>query len=109
MLDGYKLILSVGENPVLLHARYKLLTAAGYGVMSATGGLQAMTMFVEHPIDLVLLDHPLPDIGGGMVAKSMKEYEPLIPIIMVSEETCPNRPQFRRISVCGNRKAQECC
>ena len=39
VLDGDKLILSVGENPVLLHARYKLLTAAGYGVMNATGGL----------------------------------------------------------------------
>ena len=89
VLRGHKLILSVGENLVLLHARYKLLTAAGYGAMSATGGLQAMTMFGDHPIDLVLLDYPLPDIDGGMVAESLKEYEPMIPIIMVSEEGPP--------------------
>jgi CheY-like chemotaxis protein len=35
-------------------------------------------------VDLVLLDYVMPEIDGALIAQVMKEYEPSVPIIMVT-------------------------
>jgi CheY-like chemotaxis protein len=89
--DGRKLVLSVDDNLTILYTRYKVLSAAGYAVLSASDAAQALQMFAEHPIDLVLLDYVLPEMDGGMVADAMKTHRPDIPILMVSGVEVPEK------------------
>jgi CheY-like chemotaxis protein len=87
--DGHKLILSVDDDLTVLYTRYKLLSAAGYAVLSASDAVQALQLFGEHKIDLVLLDYALPEMDGGMLADAMKTHRPDIPILMVSGVEIP--------------------
>ena len=43
--DTRKLILSVDDPLGVLYSRYQLLSAAGYAVLSATGGVRAPSDF----------------------------------------------------------------
>jgi CheY-like chemotaxis protein len=87
--NACKLILSVDDDSRVLFARYKLLSSAGYNVISANDGVQALQLFGSNPVDLVLLDYALPMMDGGLVAEAMKEYEPDVPIIMISGVDVP--------------------
>ena len=87
--DGRKLILSVDDQLGVLYTRYKLLTAEGYAVLSATDGVQALQIFASNKVDLVLLDFMLQGMDGGLVADAMKAHSPNIPILMVSGVEVP--------------------
>jgi len=89
--EGRKRILSVDDDLTVLYIRYKLLANAGYAVLSATDAAQALQLFAEHPIDLVLLDYALPEMDGGMLADAMKTHRPDIPILMVSGVAVPEK------------------
>lgn len=78
------LILSVDDEPNILYTRELVLESAGYAVLSAPGGREALRLFDAHPIALVLLDYYMPDLNGGMVAAEMKRRNPGVPIIMIS-------------------------
>jgi CheY-like chemotaxis protein len=89
--DGRKLILSVDDDLAVLYTRFKLLAAAGYGVLSASDAAQALQIFANHPVDLVLIDYALPEMDGGMLAEAMKTHRPDILIIMVSGVEVPEK------------------
>lgn len=91
MHSGRPVILSVDDDLTVLYTRFQLLSASGYGVISASDGAQALQLFAEHQIDLVLLDYALPEMDGGMVADAMKAHRPNIPIIMISGIEVPQQ------------------
>ncbi len=78
------IILSVGEDPAILYERYKVLQGAGYGVLSASEGDHALSMFEAYPVDLVLLDHAIRGTDGELVAHKIKRCKQNIPVIAVS-------------------------
>ena len=88
---GRKVLLSVDDDLAILYTRFKVLQAAGYAVLSAGDGAQALQLFAEHPVDLVLLDYMLPEMDGGMVADAMKTHRPDVPILMVSGVEVPEK------------------
>jgi DNA-binding response OmpR family regulator len=93
-MSDTKLILSVDDEALILHTRQKILEAAGYDVLSASDGEQALGFFAAVLVDLVVLDHAMPGINGGRVAQEMKACRPKLPIILVTglpleEETLP--------------------
>jgi CheY-like chemotaxis protein len=81
--NGIRRILSVDDEPGILFTRQKLLQNAGYEVLSAADGEQALHFFTTHDVDLVLLDFLLPGMDGGVVARAMKQQKPLVPVIIV--------------------------
>jgi CheY-like chemotaxis protein len=87
--NGRKLVLSVDDQLGVLYTRYKVLSAEGYAVLSATDGVQALQIFGSNPVDLVLLDFALQGMDGGLVADAMKAHSPDIPIVMVSGVEVP--------------------
>ena len=89
--DCRRLILSVDDQLSVLFARYKVLTSAGYAVLSATDGVQALQIFAGNPVDLVLLDFSLQAMDGGLVAEAMKECELHVPIVIVSGAEVPEK------------------
>jgi CheY-like chemotaxis protein len=83
---GTSLILSVDDEAAVLYTRQAILRDAGYEVLNAVDGEQALHMFASYSacIDLVLVDYSLPGTDGGMVAEEMKRRKPGVPIILVS-------------------------
>ena len=82
--NGTRVILSVDDEPGVLVSRQLILENEGYEVLSASDGEQALRMFAEQPVDLVLLDYLMPGMDGGVVAKEMKNHDSRVPIVMVS-------------------------
>jgi len=78
------IILSVDDEPSILELRRIVLEQAGYEVLSACDGLEALRMFDANTIDLVLLDYFMPEMDGEAVANEMKRKRPHIPVIIVS-------------------------
>jgi CheY-like chemotaxis protein len=88
--NGAKVILSVDDEPAILHTREKILRGEGYDVLSAADGERALQMFAASPADLVLLDYVMPGIDGGIVAQQIKGRNPREPVIMVSANNVPH-------------------
>jgi CheY-like chemotaxis protein len=87
--NGSGLILSVDDEPAILLTRQKILEAAGHQVRSASDGEQAMRLFSNEPVDLVLLDYVMPGADGGRIAQAMKRSKEAVPIVLVSASTVP--------------------
>lgn len=85
-----KLILSVDDERAILHTREILLTCAGYEVLSAIQGIEALEMVANHPVDLVLLDYIMPGLDGGVVAREIKKVRPHVPVILISASDISN-------------------
>ena len=79
-------ILLVDDEPDQLMILEKMLEARGHTIITATCGNDAIDLArTKHP-DLIILDIALPDILGGDVAATLKQYPQTnrIPIIFLS-------------------------
>jgi PAS domain S-box-containing protein len=78
-------ILNVNDNPATLLATGRALRRAGYQVIEAVTGAEALEMIWESP-DLVILDVQLPDISGFEVCRRIKANPAttLIPVLHLS-------------------------
>jgi signal transduction histidine kinase len=77
-------ILSVDDNQTSLYVRGRILTAAGFDILSASSGQQAIDLVHKHSPDLVLLDVHLPDIDGVEVCRRLKSSGVSIIVIQIS-------------------------
>jgi CheY-like chemotaxis protein len=78
------MILSVDDEPSVLSLRKIILENAGYEVLNAADGKQALDMFTTNAIDLVLLDYHMPGMNGADVAAEIKRMKPMVPVMLVS-------------------------
>ena len=81
------LILCVDDDVIGLQVRSILLGRAGYRVLSAPDGAQALEMFSHEPVSAVILDFAMPGMNGGEVATEMRKVKPVVPILMLSAYT----------------------
>ena len=81
-----KRILVVDDSPIELKLMAKILGQAGYEVITATSGAQALTLARESRPDLVLLDLNMPELDGYEVCRRLKEDEATraIPVVLYS-------------------------
>jgi CheY-like chemotaxis protein len=77
-------VLCVENHPEYLDALQSMLKTAGYEVVSATTGAQALIQFARHPVQGVLLEYDLPDVTGSAVRAEMKLLKPDIPVLLFS-------------------------
>ena len=75
-------ILCVDDEPISLNARLLLLSIAGYTVLGATCGGDALWLFRSKHVDLVITDHLLPDLPGAELVCQMKHLKPETPIVL---------------------------
>jgi len=64
--------------------RKMVLENAGYTVLTASSGADALRWLAESHVDLVLSDHYLREELGTAVAAQMKALWPEIPILLIS-------------------------
>lgn len=76
-------ILVVDDEPQIQRFLKPSLTAAGYEVMEAVNGAEALKFVATQAPDLVILDLGLPDMDGKAVIASLRAWSD-IPIVILS-------------------------
>ena len=79
------------ENDIVDLVRYKL-HGAGFGVLTATDGLEALRQAREHRPDLIVLDLMLPHMNGEEVCRQLKSDPDTaaIPVLMLTAKAQPS-------------------
>jgi DNA-binding response OmpR family regulator len=75
-------VLCVENHPEYLGALKNVLETAGYEVMAATNGDQALHLVTTLDVDAVLLEYDLPDAAGSAVRAEMKRIKPDVPVLL---------------------------
>jgi diguanylate cyclase (GGDEF)-like protein len=75
--------LIVDDEPAAIQALHKALEGIGE-VRYATGGLDALALLAEYPVDLILLDANMPEMDGFATCHAMQRDYSDIPVIFVT-------------------------
>ena len=78
-----KRILLVDDEPLILKGLRYTLEQEGYDILTAADGEEALQVFFEQPVDLVLLDVMLPKMDGIQVCQRIRETSN-VPILMLT-------------------------
>jgi DNA-binding response OmpR family regulator len=78
-----KRILLVDDEPLILKGLRFTLEQEGYEILTAADGEEALKVFFEQPVDLVLLDVMLPNMDGIQVCQRIRESSN-VPILMLT-------------------------
>ncbi|MEV6300696.1 PAS domain S-box protein [Actinoplanes sp. NPDC051861] len=81
--DG-RTILVVEDEPALARVVTRILARAGYHVLTATGGAEALALFRQHGCDALLTDVIMPEMSGRRLAELIHESRPELPVLYMS-------------------------
>jgi CheY-like chemotaxis protein len=76
--------LVVEDEAVLARVVTRILTGAGYRVLSAGTGAEAFTLFTENHCDALLTDVIMPEMSGPRLAELIHERDPDLPVLYMS-------------------------
>jgi CheY-like chemotaxis protein len=79
-----KVILLVDDDPQFLSLGQELLEYLGYRALVAANGDQALEMFRQHGIDLIILDVNLPHLDGYQLLHQLQTMAPEVKVIVTS-------------------------
>jgi two-component system, OmpR family, response regulator CpxR len=116
-----KIILCVDDNEQELSVLKFMLTTNGYKVVSASTGQEAINVFTETQVDLVLTDFNMPQMNGGQLVSRLKRIASHVPMIllgdpqasagtihvadaMLAKKNCSPQELLERIKVMSARK-----
>lgn len=91
MLQGFK-ILAVDDEPTNLKVLKSLLEGEGYGVLTASNGLDALEMLKDqNDIDLVLMDVMMPGMSGYEACRRIRKDYSLydLPLLLLTVRNAP--------------------
>src|SRR5690348_5840113 len=77
-------VLVVDDEPSARSALKDLLSADGYSVETAEGGVAAMALAAERPPDVVVTDLDMPNMGGMELLAKLRAQDPHLPVIVVT-------------------------
>ncbi len=86
MANDGQMILVVEDELPMLNLLKKILEDAGFRVLMAKDGIEAIDVYSRHQndVDLVLCDMALPKLGGWTVYLALKERNPQVKMILTS-------------------------
>ena len=77
-------VLVVDDEPNYLVVLSEILEEEGHQVFTAQNGEAAIRIIKESDLDLVITDMRMPGMDGIALLKATKEYNPFLPVIMVT-------------------------
>ena len=80
-----KIILCIDDNEQELSVLKFMLSTNGYRVLAANSGQEAIAMFADAQVDLVLSDYAMPQMNGKQVAERLKRMAPHVPMILLGD------------------------
>jgi CheY-like chemotaxis protein len=78
------MILLVEDNKIPRTAMAESLRSAGLKVLEAVNGKEALVLFDQNPVKLVIVNFALPDIDGLQLMDLMHQRRPKLPMILIS-------------------------
>ncbi|MDY7041727.1 MAG: PAS domain S-box protein, partial [Chloroflexota bacterium] len=86
LVGGEETILVVDDEETILAMVNRLLSNAGYTVVLAESGVEAVELYRErgHEIDLVILDMIMPEMGGRETYERLREIDPGVRVLLSS-------------------------
>jgi CheY-like chemotaxis protein len=90
-------ILLVDDDEVLIELNREILETAGYRVLAAGSGREALKVYEMYKgdIDLVMLDMIMPGMGGAETFRELKKRDPRVCVIIISGYSLPD--EIRRL------------
>lgn len=90
-MSAGELVLVVDDEDSLRAIAEAMLTRAGYRVVLAADGLEALTAHERHASELraVLLDWSLPLLDGEGVLRELRRRDPSLPVILCTGAAVP--------------------
>jgi CheY-like chemotaxis protein len=87
-------ILLVDDEPTVLALMARTLAEAGYDVITASNGLEALELAVaaRPHVDAVITDVQMPQMGGEALAAALRQADLDLPILFVSGFNGPSAP-----------------
>ena len=76
-----RILLCIHREPDQL----SLLQQSGYELVTATTGHEGLRLFMQRPVDAIVLEYQLGLLDGAVVAKEIKQVRPMIPIVMLTD------------------------
>ena len=79
-------ILAVDDDQMVLHLLSAVLRSAGYAVLTAESGWNAIEVFESAPsrIHLLLTDVIMPDLTGPVLAERLRSRQPDLHVLFIS-------------------------
>jgi len=115
-----KMILCVDDNEQELSVLKFMLMTNGYRVVSASNGHDAIGIFSDTAVDLVLSDYAMPQMSGDQLVTRLKQIASHVPMILLGDsqksgdqlhgadalvsKICPRGELLERIKVMSARK-----
>jgi two-component system, OmpR family, response regulator CpxR len=116
-----KIILCVDDNEQELSVLKFMLSTNGYRVVSASNGPDAIDLFGDYAVDLVLSDYAMPQMNGDQLVNRLKQIASHVPMILLGDpqkmgdqlhgadallpkKTCSPQELLERIKVMSARK-----
>jgi CheY-like chemotaxis protein len=87
-------ILCVDDEPIILTSWAELIGSAGYHVLTARGGAEAIQQFSAQTVHAVVLDYEMPGMSGGIVAARIRQINSEVPIILHSGGCTPRAEEL---------------
>ena len=86
MQKNKKSILIVDDDIVLSRTIQLLLEEYGHVVSCCHNSFDAITLSMQSPFDLILIDYNMPELKGDLVCEFIREYQPDGYIVGLSSE-----------------------
>ena len=86
-------VLVVEDDNELLSYYVRMLKRAGYIVIPAGRGAEAIGFQRAMTFDMVLCDYVLPDMEGAQLVERLRARDPSLPILVVSAQAVPPEVQ----------------
>jgi two-component system response regulator CpxR len=80
-----KIILCVDDNEQDLSILKFMLSTNGYRVVSANNGPDAIDIFADTAVDLVLSDYAMPQMNGDQLVIRLKQIASHVPMILLGD------------------------
>jgi CheY-like chemotaxis protein len=110
-MKNVRTILYVEDDALVLTAYKKCLQAAGYIVIPARDGLEAIKRLSTLVPDLVLLDLVLPRFSGGEVLQFIRTHQTLaaVPVIVLSTNSVADTAEEELLESASKRIIKSLC
>lgn len=116
-----KVILCVDDNEQDLSVLKFMLVTNGYRVLDATNGQDAIALFSDNQIDLVLADYAMPTMSGDQLVLKLKQIASHVPMVilgdpqkmngqihgadaLLAKKTCSPQELLERVKIMSARK-----
>ncbi|MCP3954835.1 MAG: PAS domain S-box protein [Desulfobacterales bacterium] len=86
IVRGKGKVLLVDDEEIVTEVASEMLKKAGYSVISANSGREALEIYLEQSADiaLIILDMIMPDLGGGELFDLIREINPRARVLLSS-------------------------